>query len=70
MYFIFFHCDYASSAWDAAITRAVSSRHFQLKIFAVSAKRRMCPRSKPLLSVLFLELDHTSGKTSGLQKNG
>lgn len=45
--FYFFHHGYASSAWDAAITQTVSSRHFQLKIFAVWAKRRICPRSKP-----------------------
>lgn len=72
--FYFFHHGYASSAWDAAITQTVSSRHFQLKIFAVWAKRRICPRSKPQLSVLFLELEQISGKVyfeaRGFQKDG
>lgn len=60
--FYFFHQGYASSAWDTAIAQAVSSRHFQLKIFAVWAKRRICPRSNPQLSVLFLELNRSVAK--------
>lgn len=56
VFYVFQH-GYASRAWDAATARAVSSRHFQLKIFAVWAKRRICPRSKPQLSVVFLEVE-------------
>lgn len=72
--FYFFHHSYASSVWDTAMAQTVSSRHFQLKIFAVWAKRRICPRSKPQLSVFFLELKHISYKlyfeARGFQKDG
>lgn len=72
--FYFFHHSYASSVWDAAMAQTVSSRHFQLKIFAVWAKRRICPRSKPQLCVFFLELKHISYKVyfeaRGFQKDG
>lgn len=72
--FYFFHHSDASSVWEAAMAQAVSSRHFQLKIFAVWAKRRICPRSKPQLSVFFLELKHISYKVyfeaRGFQKDG